>query len=57
MSDKMCCEVCKGRGYYEVLINGNDDKKETITCKTCEGTGIRYQMTDEEERDYFEDYW
>lgn len=57
MSEIITCPICKGKCWYEVLVNQHDDKKETIKCKTCDGRGTVYQMTDEEERDYHADYW
>ena len=49
--------TCKGEGSFKALISQHDDKKETITCPKCNGTGEIHRMTDEEERDYHADYW
>ena len=57
MPDIKKCEKCNGKGYYEALISQHDDKKETVKCPKCDGSGTRYQMTDDEERDYHADYW
>ena len=57
MPNSETCEICKGKGYYEALVSQHDDKKETIKCEKCNGNGTVYQMTESEERDYWEDYW
>jgi DnaJ-class molecular chaperone len=57
MPNSETCERCKGKGYYEVLVSQHDDKKETVKCEKCNGKGTVYQMTESEERDYWEDYW
>lgn len=51
------CITCDGKGRYEALVSQHDDEKEMVTCKTCNGRGIIYQMTEQEEEDYWEDYW
>ena len=51
------CPICKGKGFYIVLVSQHSDEKETIKCDKCSGKGVVYVMTDEEERDYWEDYW
>lgn len=57
MPEIKTCSICKGEGYYEALISQHDDKKETVKCKACNGKGTINQMTEEEERDYWADYW
>ena len=57
MPNSETCERCKGKGYYEALVSQHDDKKETVKCEKCNGKGTIYQMTESEERDYWEDYW
>ena len=57
MPDINPCRQCKGQGYHEVLVSQHDDKKEFVKCSNCNGTGVIHQMTDEEERDYWADYW
>jgi hypothetical protein len=57
MPNSETCERCKGKGYYEALVSQHDDKKETVKCEKCNGKGTVYQMTESEERDYWEDYW
>ena len=56
MSDKKECTRCKGKGYHEALVSQHDDKKKTVKCLKCNGNGYHYVMTDEEERDYWENY-
>ena len=57
MPDTKSCTQCKGQGYYEALVSQHDDKKEIVKCTQCNGKGTVYQMTESEERDYWEDYW
>lgn len=57
MPDTITCATCKGKGSYEALVSPHDDKKETVICPTCGGKGTINQMTEEEERDYWLDYW
>lgn len=57
MPDTKVCETCKGKGYYEALVSMHDDKKETVKCPHCNGKGVYYQATEEEERNYYENYW
>lgn len=57
MPDTITCPVCKGQGTFEALVNQHDDKKETVKCYNCHDKGVIHQMTDEEERDYWENYW
>lgn len=57
MPDTIKCDRCKGAGTIDVLVSMHDDKKETITCDKCNGKGVIYQMTENEERDCWEDYW
>jgi DnaJ-class molecular chaperone len=57
MPDIVTCKTCKGRGQYEALVSPHDDKTETVKCPDCNGKGTFHQMTDEEERDYWENYW
>lgn len=57
MPTEVNCTQCKGEGYYEALVSQHDDKKETVKCSKCNGKGHINQMTDEEERNYHEDYW
>lgn len=57
MPNKKTCEKCKGQGGYKALISMHDDKTEWTTCVKCNGKGHRYEMTDDEESDYHEDYW
>ena len=57
MPNSKTCERCEGKGYYEALVSQQDDKKETVKCEKCNGKGTVYQMTESEERDYWEEYW
>lgn len=57
MPDTIKCDKCKGARTIEVLISMHDDKTEIITCPKCKGKGIIHQMTESEERDYWENYW
>jgi DnaJ-class molecular chaperone len=57
MPISVTCERCKGEGCYEALGSQHDDKTETVKCEKCNGRGTVYQMTESEERDYWEDYW
>lgn len=56
MPDELVCPQCKGQGTFEALVSQHDDKKETVVCRNCNGKGVIYVMTDEEERDYHADY-
>ena len=57
MSDKVICSTCKGAGRIDGLVSQHDDKTENVPCPDCSGRGSYYQMTEQEERDYWEDYW
>jgi len=57
MPETKSCPMCKGAGVINALVSQHDDKKETVTCPTCDGKGVIHQMTDQEERDYHDDYW
>jgi DnaJ-class molecular chaperone len=57
MSDKVICKTCKGDGRIDGLISQHDDKTENVPCPNCDGRDSFYQMTEQEERDYWEDYW
>jgi len=57
MPDIIKCPQCKGRGYYDALISQHGDDKERVKCSNCNGTGTIRQMTDEEEREYHDNYW
>lgn len=57
MPEEKTCQRCKGKGRYEALVSQHGDEKETVKCEACNGKGCISQMTDEEERDYHEDYW
>lgn len=57
MPTEETCTTCKGKGWHEVLISQHDDKKETVICQKCYGKGVVNVMTEDEERDYWEDYW
>lgn len=57
MPNKETCELCDGKGYREALVSQHDNKKETVKCEMCNGKGVIYTMTENEERDYWEDYW
>ena len=57
MPNKISCPKCNGEGYRTVLSSPHDDKTETVKCSECNGKGTINQMTDQEERDYFYDYW
>lgn len=57
MPDTTTCSTCKGTGQIEALVSQHDDKKETVKCPTCDGRGVIHFMTDEEERDYHDNYW
>ena len=51
------CPRCNGEGGFESLVSMHDDKKEYVVCTKCHGSGVIHQMTDEEERDYHDNYW
>lgn len=57
MPNRITCSLCKGEGQFEALLSPHDDKKELVDCKECYGKGYLMQMTEQEERDYWEDYW
>ena len=57
MPNSETCDRCKGKGYYEALVSQHDDKKEIVKCEQCYGKGTVNVMTEQEERDYWEDYW
>lgn len=57
MPDTIKCTKCEGEGSISVLISAHDDKREIIPCPICNGKGVINQMTEQEERDYREDYW
>lgn len=57
MPNKVVCKHCRGEGSLDVLVSPHDDKKERVVCRECNGTGVKYQMTEEEERDYHDNYW
>lgn len=51
------CEKCHGSGSIHALVSMHDDKKEWVKCPECDGKGVRHWMTEEEERDYHDNYW
>jgi DnaJ-class molecular chaperone len=57
MPDTKPCTTCKGTGYIDALVSQHDDKKETVPCPTCKGNKVIHHMTEEEERDYHDNYW
>lgn len=57
MPEVKICSTCKGEGYYDALTSQHDDKTERVKCPHCQGKGHVHQMTEQEERDYWEDYW
>lgn len=57
MSITIDCKTCKGIGTILALISQHGDKKEVCDCPTCKGKGVIHQMTEQEERDYWADYW
>lgn len=57
MPETKPCPTCKGEGYYKALVSQHDDVKETVKCKTCDGKGVLHHMTEQEERDYHDNYW
>lgn len=57
MPETKKCPTCKGDGRVEYLISMHGDEKEWDTCQDCKGKGEISYMTDEEEREYWEDYW
>ena len=34
MPNSKTCERCKGKGYYEALVNQHDDKKKLLNAKS-----------------------
>lgn len=57
MPDIKICKTCKGQGTVHALVNAHDDKKEWVKCWDCHGKGTITEMTEQEERDYWADYW
>lgn len=57
MSERVNCSKCDGAGYVDALISQHDDKKETTKCTKCDGKGYINQMSDDDERDYHDNYW
>jgi len=57
MLDKLTCGTCNGLEVIDALVSQHDDKKELSKCPKCNGRGVIFQMTDEEEQDYWADYW
>lgn len=57
MPNTESCTTCNGTGSIDALVSQHDDKTETVQCPTCKGKGEIHYMTDEEERNYWEDYW
>lgn len=57
MATEKICNTCKGAGYYQGLISQHGDETQTVKCTNCNGKGVIHQMTEQEERDYWEDYW
>ena len=57
MPNEIKCSRCNGAGYYDALVSAHDDETENVKCTKCNGKGFIYQMTDEEESDYYADYW
>lgn len=57
MPETKKCPKCDGKKKLTVLISAHDDKTEVIICPTCQGKGVIHEMTEQEERNYWEDYW
>lgn len=57
MPETKKCPKCDGKKQLTVLISAHDDKTEVIICPTCQGKGVIHEMTEQEERNYWEDYW
>lgn len=57
MPEVVKCTQCKGQGYFAALVSQHDDKTETVKCTCCNGKGTINQMTEQDERDYWADYW
>ena len=57
MPDTIKCSTCNGQGTINALVSQHDDVKKIVKCPKCNGSGSIYQMTDEEEYDYWADYW
>ena len=57
MSESVKCQQCKGQGSYDALVSQHDDKKVEVKCTNCNGTGVIHQMSEQDERDYYADYW
>ena len=57
MPKTITCDKCKGKGGYDALISQHGNETEYMICKKCKGKKVVYQMTDEEERDYYDSYW
>lgn len=57
MAHTVDCKTCKGNGYIEALVSQHDDKTETVKCPDCSGKGTINQMSEQDERDYWADYW
>ena len=51
------CYMCKGQGIIDALISQHDDKKEIVSCPICDGKGSINAMSEDDEREYWEDYW
>lgn len=51
------CKTCKGTGKINALVSQHDDKKEIVDCPDCKGAKVIHYMTDQEERDYYDNYW
>jgi len=57
MPNTIKCDKCNGTGTIKVLVSIHDDKEEIIICDKCNGKGDIHQMTEREERDYWENYF
>lgn len=57
MLEEKVCHLCKGDGVIEALVSMHGDEKEIVECPNCKGKKVLHIMTDDEERDYWEDYW
>ena len=51
------CTTCDGSGKIDALVSQHDDVTERVTCPKCKGAGVIHTMTDDEERDYHDNYW